>query len=118
MRVTGSDGDDRESQQMLGASLRVERRPDHIAVFDVSPAASASAHDADMKSVAMIGYYKKYELLTADTTAKYLQDLSTVNLKRLFSDSKPPEALLELDLELPKPQRKVKTRNWEEGDRW
>jgi beta-phosphoglucomutase-like phosphatase (HAD superfamily) len=115
--VTASNGYQLESQQMLGATLHVKRRPDHCMVFDASPESSAAAHDVEMKSVAMIGVYPMYELLNADTTAQYFDELTAMNVRRLFGERVYDQPMFDALEDRPdiKPQRK--TRFWEEGDR-
>jgi beta-phosphoglucomutase-like phosphatase (HAD superfamily) len=118
-RVTASNGYKIESQQMLGASLRVERRPDHCVVFDSSPESSIAAHDVDMKSVCIVGVYPMYELLSADSTARYLDELTAMNVRRLFGERVYDQPMVESIEERPDFRRQptTKTRFWEEGDR-
>lgn len=116
-RVSSDNGYNRESQEMLGAALRLERRPDHCVVFDSTPSSSGAAHEVDMKAVTMIGHYPQYDLLSADATMKYFDELSTVNLRRLFGENVYDEPMMENQQELPDKQTFRKTRFWEEGDR-
>ena len=118
-RVTASNGYKLESQQMLGASLRLERRPDHCVVFDSSPESAVAAHDVDMKSVCLVGVYPMYELLSADSTARYLDELTAMNVRRLFGERIYDQPMVESKEERPefKRQTAIKTRFWEEGDR-
>ena len=83
-RVSSTNGYGSDSQQLMGAALRVERRPDHCAVFDSSPYASLAAHEVDIKSVNMIGMFPRYELLASDLTANSFFDLTAMNIRRLF----------------------------------
>ena len=118
-RVTASNGYELESQQMLGAALRVERRPDHCVVFDSSPESSVAAHDVDMKSVSLVGAYPMYELLNADSTAKYLDELTAMNVRRLFGERVYDQPMAESLEDRPDFRKETKTitRFWEEGDR-
>jgi len=86
-RVSHSNGYLRESQQLLGISLRIERRPDQCIVFDTSPFISVAAREFDMRSVALIGPYPRYELMTADTTATSVDELTAMNIRRLFGEN-------------------------------
>lgn len=86
MRVSNSNGYLRDSQQLLGVSLRIERRPDQCVVFDTSPTASVAAHEHDMRSVALVGAYPRYELLSADTSASSVDELTALNIRRLFGE--------------------------------
>ena len=116
-RVTASNGYKQESQQMLGAALRVERRPDHCVVFDGSPESSAAAHDVEMKSVAMTGVYPMYELLNADSTARYFDELTAMNVRRLFGERVYDQPMFDALEDRPDIKQQRKTRFWEEGDR-
>jgi len=119
-RVSANCGYNRESQEMLGAALRIQRRPDHCAVFDTSPSSSVSAHDVEMKSVALMGLYARYELNTADLTVSDFDDMSVINIRRLFSDENFDEPVLELEKERPDrdPPNEPRVRTWAEGDRF
>eukprot|EP00531_Pseudo-nitzschia_arenysensis_P008949 CAMPEP_0116145906 /NCGR_PEP_ID=MMETSP0329-20121206/16874_1 /TAXON_ID=697910 /ORGANISM="Pseudo-nitzschia arenysensis, Strain B593" /LENGTH=1862 /DNA_ID=CAMNT_0003641605 /DNA_START=257 /DNA_END=5843 /DNA_ORIENTATION=+ len=86
MRVSNSNGYLRDSQQLLGVSLRIERRPDQCVIFDTSPIASVAAHEHDMRSVALVGAYPRYELLSADTSASSVDELTALNIRRLFGE--------------------------------
>jgi beta-phosphoglucomutase-like phosphatase (HAD superfamily) len=86
VRVSANSGYKGDSQQMLGAALRVERRPDHCVIFDASPYSSVAAHELDIRSVGLIGSYPRYELLSADTTASGFAELTAFNIRRLFGE--------------------------------
>ena len=114
-RVSCCAGYDREGQEYLGAALRIKRRPDHCVVFDATPSSSIAAHEVEIKAVSLMGMYAMYELNTADLTIDSFDYLTTVNVRRLFSDkSFEPEVELELERPLAKPKR---VRTWVEGDR-
>ena len=117
-RVSASNFYASQSQEFLGAALRLERRPDYCAVFDTTPSSSAAAHQVDMQSISRIGSYKNYDLLSADITFKYFTQLQTQVLRGLFTETKLDEPQTEIqDI---KPETKTtttKTRFWEEGDR-
>jgi len=116
-RVTVENAYRGEIDELLGAALRLERRPDHCATFDVTPGSAVSAHENGMRNVAMIGLYANYDLLAADTTAKYFDQFRAQNLRGLFSDVKLDEPQEELQRNLPEAPKPSKTRFWEEGDR-
>jgi len=116
-RVSNSNGYLRDSQQLLGTSLRIERRPDQCVVFDTSPVASVAAHEHDMRSVALVGPYPRYELLTADTTASSVDELTAINIRRLFGERVYDQP--ELDTQIQQPLdtgRQVKTKTQWAGD--
>ena len=116
-RVTATNAYRGEGNELLGAALRLERRPDHCSVFVSTPLSALAAHDSDMMSVAMIGIYPNYDLLAADMTAKYFYELRTQNLRGLFSEVRLDEPEIELQQNLKSAPRPFQTRYWEEGDR-
>lgn len=112
-RVSASNGYITDKDQLLGAALRIERRPDHCVVFDSTPHSSVAAHDVEMQSVSMIGPYPSYELLSADTTAASLDALTAVNIRRLFSERVYDQPMA--DIQQPDPdKRRKKTRFFED----
>jgi beta-phosphoglucomutase-like phosphatase (HAD superfamily) len=115
--VSASNGYKLESQQMLGAALRIERRPDHCVVFGPTPESSVAAHDVEMKSVAMVGVYPMYELLNSDSTARYFDEFTAMNIRRLFGERVYDQPMMEALADRPEMKKQRKTRFWEEGDR-
>jgi beta-phosphoglucomutase-like phosphatase (HAD superfamily) len=114
-RVSMSSGYSRESQQMLGAALRNERRPDHSVVFDTTPYASAAAHEVEMRSVGVIGPYPRYELLSADTTSNSFSELTAMNIRRLFGERVYDQPMMDAQQAEPETRRPTKTKYfWEE----
>jgi beta-phosphoglucomutase-like phosphatase (HAD superfamily) len=112
-RVSLSNGYDRDSQQMLGAALRIERRPDHCVVFDSSPGACGAAREVEMRSVAMVGPYPRYELLSADTSAFSFSELTAMNIRRLFGERVYDQPMLDSLQNQPEIRRKTKTAFWD-----
>jgi beta-phosphoglucomutase-like phosphatase (HAD superfamily) len=108
-RVTASDGFSREGQQLLAAAIKVERRPDHCALFDATPGSVVEAREVEMKSVGMTGIYPAYELLAADTTARDFNFLTAMNIRRLFGEKESHEPQLMAEPIRPVPRRRVKT---------
>jgi beta-phosphoglucomutase-like phosphatase (HAD superfamily) len=115
-RVSSSDGYNRDSQQMLGAALRVERRPDHCVVFDASPYASIAAHDVEMRNVAMIDPYPRYELLSADQTSSGFEELTAMNIRRLFGERIYDQPMLDMQQTEPVIKKKLKTKFFWDDD--
>lgn len=115
-RVSNSNGYLRDSQQLLGTSLRIERRPDQCVVFDTSPVASVAAHEYDMRSVALVGPYPRYELLAADTSASSVDELTALNIRRLFGERIYDQPELENMQPLDNTSRQVKTKTQFAGD--
>lgn len=112
--VSSSQGYDRDSQQMLGVALRIERRPDHCVLFDCSPGANGAAHEAEMRSVSLVGPYPRYELLSADTSAISFDELTAMNIRRLFGERVYDQPMLDMVQNQPKITRKTKTAFWDD----
>mmetsp|Transcript_3536 Transcript_3536/g.8414 ORF Transcript_3536/g.8414 Transcript_3536/m.8414 type:complete len:1230 (-) Transcript_3536:517-4206(-) len=110
VRVSHSSGYDRDSQQLLGAALRIERRPDHCVVFDTSPYSSSAAHEVEMRSVAMVGPYPRYELLAADTSASSFDELTAMNIRRLFGERVSDQPMFEQQNTQPDTTKRTKTK--------
>lgn len=113
-RVSMSNGYDRDSQQMLGVALRIERRPDHCVLFDSSPGANAAAREVDMRSVSIIGSYPRYELVSADSTASSFDELTAMNIRRLFGERVYDQPMLDMLQNQPQITRKTKTTFWDD----
>ena len=113
-RVSANSGYNRDSYQLLGAALRLERRPDHCVVFDASPYSSVAAHFNEMQSVCIIGPYPRYELLSADTTTNSFEDLTSMNIRRLFGERVYDQPLMETQQAQPETRKKQKTTYWDE----
>jgi beta-phosphoglucomutase-like phosphatase (HAD superfamily) len=113
-RVSANSGYKRDNYQMLGAALRLERRPDHCVVFDSSPDSAVAAHDNDMRSVCLIGPYPRYELLTTDLATSSFDDLTAMNIRRLFGERVYDQPLEETEAAQPDTRKKQKTLYWAE----
>lgn len=118
VRVSADDGYRRETQEMLGAALRVGRRPDHCFVVDATPSSSVAAHDVGMRSLAMVGPYDRYDLTNADLTIRRFDELSVINARRLFGDADDDydEPLSETEDRRPRTEPRTH-RGWAMGDR-
>ena len=115
-RVTSSNNYRREVDQLLGAALRVERRPDHCVVFDSSPHSSVAAHQVEMRSVGVIGAFPRYELLTADSTAGSFEELTAMNIRRLFAERVYDQPMVDMQQADPERVTRAKTKFYWEGD--
>jgi beta-phosphoglucomutase-like phosphatase (HAD superfamily) len=113
-RVSASNGYKRDNYQMLGAALRLERRPDHCVVFDSSPYSAVAAHDNEMQSVCLIGPYPRYELLSTDLAASSFDDLTAMNIRRLFGERVYDQPMEETEAAQPDTRKKQKTLYWAE----
>ena len=109
-RISASNGYVTDTDVLLGAALRVERRPDHCVVFDTTPYSSVAAHEVEMQSVCLIGPYPRYELLSADTTTASFDTLSAINIRRLFSERVYDQPMVEVQTADPVRTRPTKTR--------
>jgi beta-phosphoglucomutase-like phosphatase (HAD superfamily) len=109
-RVSASNGYVTDTDMLLGAALRVERRPDHCVLFDTTPYSSLAAHDVEMQSVSLIGPYPRYDLLSADTTAASLDALTAMNIRRLFGERVYDQPLAESQSTDPGRNRRTKTK--------
>ena len=85
-RVSANSGYDEEEQEYLGAALRIKRRPDHCAVFDSTPNSAVSAHDVEMRAISIMSLYPMYELRAADMIVETFDNLSVIDIRRLFWD--------------------------------
>jgi beta-phosphoglucomutase-like phosphatase (HAD superfamily) len=107
-RVTASNNYGRDVDQLLGAALRLERRPDHCVAFDASPYAAGAAHDVEMRSVSVIGPFPRYDLLSADSTAGSFEELTAMNVRRLFGERVHDQPMV--DMQQADPEKRGKTR--------
>jgi beta-phosphoglucomutase-like phosphatase (HAD superfamily) len=109
-RVSSSNGYVTDKDQILGVALRLERRPDHCALFDTSPYASVAAHDVEMRSVSLITSFPRYELLSADMTTSSFDGLTAMNIRRLFGERVYDQPLADSQQIQPETQRRTKTK--------
>lgn len=115
-RVSSSNKYGRDVDQLLGASLRAERRPDHCVLFDSSPHSSEAAHRVEMQSVGVIGAFPRYDLLTADSTAGSFDELTAMNIRRLFAERVYDQPMVDLQPADPEKVRRTKTKFFWKGD--
>lgn len=95
-RISANDGYDEQEQEFLGAALRNKRRPDHCVVFEATPEAALSAHEVDMRAIALMGLHAMYELRSADMVVEDYAWLSVIDIRRLFWNANyEPELQLE-----------------------
>ena len=118
-RISASSIYGKGSQKMLGAALRLERRPDHCIVFGASPQSAVFAHEVEMKNIALVSPYPYFELTTSDMTVRDFKSIGMINLKNVFSETSTEEPMQQVQMESPKIQRKtmLKTRFWDDDDR-
>jgi len=94
--VTAEDGFDTRAQMFLQAAIKLGRPPQLCAVFDHDPEGISAAHDISARCVAVLGLHTAWELQSADLTVPALDDLTTYNIRRLFSSvgDAPMDALM------------------------
>ena len=115
-RIGSSNSYTTDTQKMLGAALRVERRPDHCIVFSATPQSAFDGHEVEMKNIALVSPYPYYELTTADMTVRDFKSIGMMNLKNVFSETRIEEPMQQVQAESPRYGRKtmLKTRFWDD----
>lgn len=106
-RVSSSNGYSTSKDQLLGAALRLERRPDHCVVFDAVPDSPAAA--LTMRSVSLVDPHPRYELVSSDSTVGSLDSLTAMDIRRLFTERTNDVAEVEFQQPQKQIQRKTKT---------
>ena len=84
--VSAEDGAEGSQQWFLTAALKIRRPPQKCVAYEDSPTGVILAHDALMRCVALVGLYPAYELHVADATVFGLDELTVLNVRRLFAD--------------------------------
>lgn len=83
--VTKEDGMDSIAHRFLSAAVKLDRKPSKCVVFEDDPRGVAAAHNCTMMAVAFIGAHPAYELVQADLAVASFNELSVINLRRLFA---------------------------------
>ena len=63
-----------------------------------------------MRSVAMVGPYPRYELLAADTSASSFDELTAMNIRRLFGERVSDQPMFEQQNTQPDTTKRTKTK--------
>eukprot|EP00899_Mesostigma_viride_P020019 jgi/Mesvir1/28018/Mv04627-RA.1 len=84
--VSAEDDMESKAQRYLSAAVKIDRPPLKCVVFEDDPRGVTAAHNCSMKSIAVLGSYKAYELQQADLTVSSMDELSIVNIRRLFAN--------------------------------
>eukprot|EP00210_Caulerpa_lentillifera_P001737 g1667.t1 len=84
--VSFEDDMETTAQRYLCAAMKLGRPPEQCVAFDASPIGVAASHNVSMKTVALQGLYKGYQLKQADLTCASLDELTVYNLRRLFAN--------------------------------
>ncbi|RAL52308.1 hypothetical protein DM860_016157 [Cuscuta australis] len=83
--VTEEDGMESIAHRFLSAAVKLDRKPSKCVVFEDDPRGITAAHNCTMMAIALIGAHPAYRLGQADLTVGGYNDLSVINLRRLFA---------------------------------
>ncbi|PWA62903.1 haloacid dehalogenase-like hydrolase (HAD) superfamily protein [Artemisia annua] len=83
--VTEEDGMDSMAHRLLSAAVKLDRKPSKCVVFEDDPRGVTAAHNCTMMAVALIGAHPAYDLVQADLAVGGFNELSVINLRRLFA---------------------------------
>ncbi|KAB1214088.1 hypothetical protein CJ030_MR5G017351 [Morella rubra] len=84
--VTEEDGMESMAHRFLSAALKLDRKPSKCVVFEDDPRGITGAHNCTMMAVALIGSHPAYDLVQADLAVAGFNELSVINLRRLFAN--------------------------------
>ncbi|KAK4743180.1 hypothetical protein SAY87_001181 [Trapa incisa] len=84
--ITEEDGMESIAHRFLSAALKLDRKPSKCVVFEDDPRGVTAAHNCTMMAVALIGAHPAYHLEQADLTVASFNELSVINLRRLFAN--------------------------------
>ncbi|XP_012091181.1 5-amino-6-(5-phospho-D-ribitylamino)uracil phosphatase, chloroplastic isoform X2 [Jatropha curcas] len=85
--VSEEDGMESIAHRFLSAALKLDRKPSKCVVFEDDPRGITAAHNCTMMAVALIGAHPAYELVQADLAVASFNELSVINLRRLFANN-------------------------------
>ncbi|KAL0317025.1 UNVERIFIED_CONTAM: hypothetical protein Sangu_2116800 [Sesamum angustifolium] len=83
--VSEEDGMDSIAHRFLSAAVKLDRKPSKCVVFEDDPRGITAAHNCTMMAVALIGAHPAYNLGQADLAVGSFNELSVINLRRLFA---------------------------------
>ncbi|KAL0321782.1 UNVERIFIED_CONTAM: hypothetical protein Scaly_2474600 [Sesamum calycinum] len=83
--VSEEDGMDSIAHRFLSAAVKLDRKPSKCVVFEDDPRGITAAHNCTMMAVALIGAHPAYHLGQADLAVGSFNELSVINLRRLFA---------------------------------
>ncbi|XP_024018324.1 5-amino-6-(5-phospho-D-ribitylamino)uracil phosphatase, chloroplastic isoform X3 [Morus notabilis] len=84
--VTEEDGMESIAHRFLSAAIKLDRKPSKCVVFEDDPRGITAAHNCTMMAVALIGAHPAYDLEQADLAVASFNELSVINLRRLFAN--------------------------------
>ncbi|XP_040991852.1 5-amino-6-(5-phospho-D-ribitylamino)uracil phosphatase, chloroplastic-like [Juglans microcarpa x Juglans regia] len=108
--VTEEDGMESIAHRFLSAAVKLDRKPSKCVVFEDDPRGVTAAHNCTMMAVALIGAHPAYDLVQADLAVAGFNELSVINLRRLFANK--GSAFMDLQkqiVEKSPPKRKLTT---------
>ncbi|XP_048495241.1 uncharacterized protein LOC104908416 isoform X2 [Beta vulgaris subsp. vulgaris] len=83
--VSEEDGMEAIAHRFLSAAMKLDRKPSKCVVFEDDPRGVTAAHNCTMMAVALIGAHRAYDLVQADLAVASFNELSVINLRRLFA---------------------------------
>ncbi|KAI5670400.1 hypothetical protein M9H77_10764 [Catharanthus roseus] len=83
--VSEEDGSESIAHRFLSAAIKLDRKPSKCVVFEDDPRGITAAHNCTMMAVALIGTHPAYDLKQADLAIANFNELSVINLRRLFA---------------------------------
>lgn len=83
--VSEEDGMESMAHRFLSAAVKLDRKPSKCIVFEDEPRGVTAAHNCTMMAVALIGAHPAYHLRQADLAVAKYNELSIINLRRLFA---------------------------------
>ncbi|KAI8540192.1 hypothetical protein RHMOL_Rhmol09G0242800 [Rhododendron molle] len=83
--VSEEDGMESIAHKFLSAAVKLDRKPSKCVVFEDDPRGVTAAHNCTMMAVGLIGAHPAYVLGQADLAVASFNELSVINLRRLFA---------------------------------
>ncbi|XP_047316172.1 5-amino-6-(5-phospho-D-ribitylamino)uracil phosphatase, chloroplastic [Impatiens glandulifera] len=83
--ISEEDGMESIAHRFLSAAMKLDRKPSKCVVFEDDPRGITAAHNCTMMAVALIGAHPAYDLGQADLTVGSFNELSVINLRRLYA---------------------------------
>lgn len=83
--VSEEDGMESIAHRFLSAAMKLDRKPSKCVVFEDNPRGVTAAHNCTMMAIALIGAHPAYDLGQADLAVASFNELSVINLRRLFA---------------------------------
>ncbi|KAE8709778.1 Receptor-type tyrosine-protein phosphatase U [Hibiscus syriacus] len=84
--ISEENGMESISHRFLSAAMKLDRKPSKCVVFEDDPRGITAAHNCTMMAVALIGSHPAYDLVQADLAVGSFNELSVINLRRLFAN--------------------------------